>query len=522
MRHYALLVMFTWLALSAEGLVHKLSASTRAAPKPLVSLRMGATEQLTDGPPTPRRLALAKIAKEEAQQRKKVMKQRGSQFGIGIAVVGLSLACGGPSAALLLRTFLGTLACTLPGLWDGHLAVSYGYGLTMIWQVWCFLPVVSPRSAPASMRLLMLAYALYGLKVCAFQAVRDADPAYVTKALEPMRKQQAKSKRRAGGKPVPPVGFSTARLPLVLGVGTLLSTFAFPLHAAAQASSSGLSTLGGLLGGLLALGGLGLQTVADVQKLAFKRECGADALCRTGLFSLSRHPNYLGELAFQAGVLLAGLASAVASGGAFRAVARAVLSCLAPLAFCGIMIGATRSLEERQLAAYADEINYREWVRTTPRLFIGGSRVRQAAGEWEAAVGAARTSTRRAWRRWRGRGGMSDGGSLDDADDDGELLVLGEQQDVEDYSIYVEAAEPAPDKKEGGAVVGRLAQGVTAATAAASAGLSAITTDPTREVLAAKEEKEQLGEEIWNIVSVTGLAGVAAWVLGAAGNALFF
>ena len=32
MRHALLVVMFTWLALSAEGFVHKLSASTRAAP----------------------------------------------------------------------------------------------------------------------------------------------------------------------------------------------------------------------------------------------------------------------------------------------------------------------------------------------------------------------------------------------------------------------------------------------------------------------------------------------------------
>ena len=40
--------------------------------------------------------------------------------------------------------------------------------------------------------------------------------------------------------------------------------------------------------------------------------------------------------------------------------------------------------------------------------------------------------------------------------------------------------------------------------------------------LAKKQETEQLGEEIWNIVSVTGLAGVAATVLGWAGTLLLF
>ena len=50
-----------------------------------------------------------------------------------------------------------------------------------------------------------------------------------------------------------------------------------------------------------------MQTIADVQKFRHKAREGADAPCFGGLWSLTRHPNYLGEIGFQLGVLGAGL-----------------------------------------------------------------------------------------------------------------------------------------------------------------------------------------------------------------------
>ena len=38
---------------------------------------------------------------------------------------------------------------------------------------------------------------------------------------------------------------------------------------------------------------------------------GADALCRTGLYRVTRHPNYFGEIVFQLGVMLAGVACTI-------------------------------------------------------------------------------------------------------------------------------------------------------------------------------------------------------------------
>ena len=42
-----------------------------------------------------------------------------------------------------------------------------------------------------------------------------------------------------------------------------------------------------------------MQTIADVQKFRHKAREGADAPCFGGLWSLTRHPNYLGEIGFQ-------------------------------------------------------------------------------------------------------------------------------------------------------------------------------------------------------------------------------
>ena len=243
-------------------------------------------------------------------------------------------ATDGPALSLYSRVLASSVACTLPGLLDSHLAVSYGYGMAMVVQAALY---ASTATAIPS-KLLLLAYATYGIKVCIFQALRDARPAYVEKALAEGRKKS-------------PRGLSVRRAPLVLSVGALLSCFCFPLHAAARAPAA----RGVALGALAALGGLLVQCVADAQKFAVKRSYGPNALCNTGLWAFSRHPNYLGEIYFQCGLLLGGLCAAAAA----RSAGAALLAGVAPLLFISIMLGATTRLEARQLKAYGDAPAYR-------------------------------------------------------------------------------------------------------------------------------------------------------------------
>lgn len=59
-----------------------------------------------------------------------------------------------------------------------------------------------------------------------------------------------------------------------------------------------------VVGGLIALSGLTLETVADAQLDTFKRNAPDEALMTTGLRSFVRHPNYSGEILFWWGIWL--------------------------------------------------------------------------------------------------------------------------------------------------------------------------------------------------------------------------
>ena len=62
--------------------------------------------------------------------------------------------------------------------------------------------------------------------------------------------------------------------------------------------------LSALLGVLLWLAGFAIEVVADRQKRAHRARYGADRFIDQGLWSRSRHPNYLGEILLWSGVAL--------------------------------------------------------------------------------------------------------------------------------------------------------------------------------------------------------------------------
>lgn len=59
-----------------------------------------------------------------------------------------------------------------------------------------------------------------------------------------------------------------------------------------------------LAGLAIALLGLAVEALSDSQLRAFRRKAGHGQVCDTGLWSLSRHPNYLGEWLFWLGLAL--------------------------------------------------------------------------------------------------------------------------------------------------------------------------------------------------------------------------
>lgn len=104
-----------------------------------------------------------------------------------------ALSAGGAPRGVVLAALAGSVACTTPGLVDGHLAVSYGYGAAMLWHAACIGKLLAfPMTIPAfggrllaallggeAAAPLLLAYLAYGLKVLVLQAARDLEHVYI-------------------------------------------------------------------------------------------------------------------------------------------------------------------------------------------------------------------------------------------------------------------------------------------------------------------------------------------------------
>jgi steroid 5-alpha reductase family enzyme len=107
--------------------------------------------------------------------------------------------------------------------------------------------------------------------------------------------------------------------------------------------------------------GLGLEAAADAQKSRFKATHPND-FCNVGLYRLVRCPNYLGEIVFWTGNLLAGIVGMHLWWHWLAALAGYACIVL-------IMMGSTKRLEQKQDERYGDRPDYHDYVEGVPVLF---------------------------------------------------------------------------------------------------------------------------------------------------------
>ena len=118
-----------------------------------------------------------------------------------------------------------------------------------------------------------------------------------------------------------------------------------------------------VVGVAIMLAGLILEALADAQKLAAKR-ADASTWVSAGLYRRMRHPNYLGEIIFQIGLIVAGLGAAA---GPWATVAGVV----APLYVVFLMYYAARDLDAKQTERYGTSAEYRAYRDATGMLTPG-------------------------------------------------------------------------------------------------------------------------------------------------------
>jgi steroid 5-alpha reductase family enzyme len=148
-----------------------------------------------------------------------------------------------------------------------------------------------------------------------------------------------------------------------VGVAVLYVMMISPVLYRARADIDGRYSISALAwsGTAVMTAGLLLEGLADLQKTRFKT-ANPDRFCDVGLFRMVRCPNYLGEILFWTGSLIAGAASIK---GIFPWAAGVVSWVCITL----IMLGSTKRLEAKQEDRYGNLEDFQAWCRSTPVLF---------------------------------------------------------------------------------------------------------------------------------------------------------
>jgi len=200
---------------------------------------------------------------------------------------------------------------------------NYSYGLACIGNG----GVVAVGTGTQAGWLLGGLLALYGLRLFWFTWSRMRSASY--------------AERMAG------VRQADAALPVpVKGALWLQCTFLYTFHLFGLyfAGLQGSLTPAGWAAAAIIAAGIVIEAVADAQKQAGKAR-HPDRFVTGGLYARWRHPNYVGEIAVQVGILVAGIAAAPAG---WSALAAAVL---APLYIVVLMVAecfrADHSMEQR-------------------------------------------------------------------------------------------------------------------------------------------------------------------------------
>lgn len=292
---------------------------------------------------------------------------------VGSAPVGraaaLSAAFAGGNA--LPAVALVTVIPCLLALWKQAYAFTYSYGLSVSLVGGALLlypPGGRALSQGATAHLTLLC--AYGARLVAFLAYRQWSWKDWSKIVDQFDDNQT------------PL---LSRLALAVSVSLFYALLCAPglFHAQHHPTSAVITTAGlrraqhhptsavTTAGLALAAFSLTVETVADAQKSALKVS-NPNGPVMSGLFSLVRHVNYLAEIGFWLGSYVTALPSIAAAASTCSAVGTAGKILASTLGLAGIttiMLGASKRLDNKQMAKYGQRPDYQAYLKRTPALF---------------------------------------------------------------------------------------------------------------------------------------------------------
>lgn len=205
---------------------------------------------------------------------------------------------------------------------------------------------VLPPCTPLAQALVASA-AFYGVRLALFLLARDL------LGYKPLRAANRPETPRLG------------RIPFATSLALFYGFMTTPLLYAMRAEV--LTSLLSKVGVGLAWTGAVLEAVADFHKIVVKNKGKkSDDFSGPfgGVYRITRHPNYTGEVVFWTGILIAGLPTFG------KSIAGYVSSLLGYVGIIKIMTGANASLEKRQGENYGGQDAYETWKKDVPYPLI--------------------------------------------------------------------------------------------------------------------------------------------------------
>lgn len=222
--------------------------------------------------------------------------------------------------------------------------ISIGYGFSVA-AIGATLLITGKDGLNTGTILACLLFILYGIRLGGYLAIRE----WKSAAYNSKMKTEIKT-----GK-----GMSIfAKCAIWVSAALLYACETSPvIFRIANKTGAGGSLV---IGMLISLTGLIIETTADLQKNAAKKK-DPSRFVNTRLFALVRCPNYFGEMLFWTGVFTGGIP-------VYRGGAQWILALVGYLGIIYVMFGGSRRLEIRQNRTYGKDPEYQKYVKTTPIL----------------------------------------------------------------------------------------------------------------------------------------------------------
>lgn len=228
------------------------------------------------------------------------------------------------------------------------LSIGYGFAVAAGGVTVLIMALVNPSAAPIWIVVIQaLLFVAYGARLSGFLLVREFKNASFKKT-DVAKDTLAKNKEKKMPVFVLAIIWVCVAVLYAAQVSPMLFRYA----------NGNDDVIVPVIGFAISVLGLVLESVADMQKSAQKRE-NPHSVATKGLYKIVRCPNYLGEITFWTGVFVSGVT-------AYTGVGQWICAILAYICIVFIMFNGAQRLEKRQMARYADDKEYNEYADKTP------------------------------------------------------------------------------------------------------------------------------------------------------------